>query len=339
MTIWQVAAGDGTRDYSDIFLRYGVILAGPGSEGNYLENRKIYNDPTDDSFRSFLRPLAEIVRVGDRVVLKRPSGSDWEVVAVGEVTSEYEYHSVFEDVDGWDLQHCRMVAWKVPPKPLKVPGLRRGTLVRVNNASSIAQIEHLWSSGVAVERHPIPAEPATISVEELIDSLIEEGLPANTAETITSTIWRLKRTAKWYSGHGDSVGEHEIRTFLIVPLLTSLGWAEQRIRIEWRKIDITIFDRPYSDSARPLVIIESKRHRDGLRYAPEQARTYSEEYPSCRAFLISDGTRYKLFRRTKDNWIFSAYMNLLSLKRDYPFDKKVEGACGFFVHLLAREAI
>lgn len=44
MTIWQVAAGDGSKNYADIFLQFGVILVGPGSEGDYFKNRAIYKE-------------------------------------------------------------------------------------------------------------------------------------------------------------------------------------------------------------------------------------------------------------------------------------------------------
>ena len=32
-TVWQVAAGPWDRDYTDVFLRYGVALIGPGDPG------------------------------------------------------------------------------------------------------------------------------------------------------------------------------------------------------------------------------------------------------------------------------------------------------------------
>ena len=61
MKIWQVAAGDGSRDYADVFLRFGVILVGPGSEGNYFSNEDAYNNPDSWAYRPFIRPLAEEV--------------------------------------------------------------------------------------------------------------------------------------------------------------------------------------------------------------------------------------------------------------------------------------
>ena len=329
MTIWQVAAGDGNHDYADVFLRFGVILVGPGSEGDYFFNRDAYE------FReSWPRSLAENLAIGELVVLKRAYGRDWEIVAVGEITSEYCYNNVFCDVEGWDLQHCRRVSWKTPVSQVIIGGLRRGTLYRVNNQQAIDDIRTVWSTGNEVFSEPIPTEPDEINDDQLIDSLMAEGLPVQNAEVIVNTIWRLRRVAKWYNSHSSDVGEHEIRTFLIVPLLISMGWAEQKIKIEWNNIDVTLFDAPYSKQSNPLLIIESKRLWAGLQYAPEQAMSYAQSYPTCKQLIVSDGIRYKLFHRTGDEWSYAAYMNLLAPKRSHPYEPDVDGAVSFFLALI-----
>lgn len=339
MKIWQVAAGDGSRDYADVFLRFGVILVGPGSEGNYFSNKDAYNNLESWAYRPFISPFAEEVAKGDLVVLKRPSGYNWEIIAVGEVVSEYLFKDVFGDVDGWDLQHCRQVEWKTPASQTIISGLRRGTLVGVNHPNAVAGVEQVWSAGNKMTAIPIPDEPEEISVDQLIDSLMVEGLSGQSAELIANTIWRLRRVAKWYSSHGSDVGEHEIRTFLIVPLLTSLGWAEQKVKIEWNNIDVALFDAPYSKHSKPLIIIESKRLWDGLRYAPDQAASYATAYPACDRFIVSDGIRYKLFKRSGDQWQYSAYMNLLAPKRVHPYEPGVDGAVSFFLNVIPKGAI
>jgi hypothetical protein len=85
----------------------------------------------------------------------------------------------------------------------------------------------------------------------VIEALIVDGLPGQRAELIATTVWRLRRMAKWYSEHSADVGEHEIRTFLIVPLLISLGWPEQKMKIEWDNMDVVLFDSVYRKNARP----------------------------------------------------------------------------------------
>jgi len=44
MNYWQVAAGDGRRDYSEVFLNYGVIRIGPGDPGDYFKNKDYYKN-------------------------------------------------------------------------------------------------------------------------------------------------------------------------------------------------------------------------------------------------------------------------------------------------------
>lgn len=327
MTIWQVAAGDGDHDYADVFLQFGVILVGPGSQGDYFSNQDVYESRT-------ISRLAENLAVDDLVALKRAHGGDWQIVAVGKITSEYLFENVFCDVEGWELQHCRRVSWKTPVDNAIIGGLRQGTLFRVNHPQAIIEIKEIWSTGNEVFSEPIPDEPDDISDDNLIDSLVAEGLPVQNAEVIVSTIWRLRRVAKWYNSHGSDVGEHEIRTFLIVPLLISMGWAEQKIKIEWNKIDTTLFDAPYSNESNPLLIIDSKRLWSGLQYALKQAMSYAQSYPTCRQLIVSDGIRYELFQRIGDNWSYAAYMNLLAPKRSHPYKSDVDGAVSFFLALI-----
>ena len=82
MNVCQVAAGDGSRDYADIFLKFGVILVGPGSEGNYFKNKTVYNDPQHQSHRPFIYTIAEQLQKNDLVILKKPASQQWEFLAV-----------------------------------------------------------------------------------------------------------------------------------------------------------------------------------------------------------------------------------------------------------------
>ncbi|MEM2111512.1 MAG: hypothetical protein QXX08_06505 [Candidatus Bathyarchaeia archaeon] len=339
MTIWQVAAGDGSRDYADIFLQFGVILVGPGSEGNYFDNKETYLNQQHWTYRPFIPTIAEQMKQGDLVILKKPHGNEWEIIAVGEVISDYIHTETFGDVDGWDLQHCRKIKWKIPHKKTIISGLRRGTLFAVNRQDPIVEAQNIWNDGREQISEDIPDPTKEITVDELIDSIMEYGLPVTSSELIASTIWKLKRIAKWYSWHGADVGEHEIRTFLIVPLFTSVGWAEQKIKIEWNNIDVSIFDSPYSKKSKPILLIESKRLGDGLLYAPSQAQQYAKQFPECRIFIVSDGIRYKLYERENNDWKYSAYMNLMSPKKKHPYYKDVKGAVDFFLKIMSSRTI
>jgi hypothetical protein len=333
MNYWQIAVGDGSRDYSDVFFKFGVILVGHGRYGNYFENKELYTGP---DLPAFIRVFSEMIQEEDLVILKKPHGKQWEILAVGQVKSDYSYEEVFGDVDGWDLQHCRRVHWKKPAKHAIVEGLRRGTLSKVNKAELKGISAEIWEKGEESDKplQSLPKPQKEIQLDQLIDSLMVFGLSANNAELITNTIRKLKRLANWYNSQGRDVGEHEIRTFLIAPLITALGWAEQRIKIEWHNLDLVIFDQPYSDGAEPKIIIESKRLWDGLLYAPDQARKYAKNFEKCDYFIVTDGIRYKLFECGKRDWQYAAYVNLLSLKERHPIFEQVNGAFEFFRKML-----
>ena len=84
MQYWQVGAGyggesGGGRNYSDVFLDYGVMLIGPGEYGDYREQRPQLR-AGKGRMREVIR-FVEGVKVGDVVALKRPygavSGKSW----------------------------------------------------------------------------------------------------------------------------------------------------------------------------------------------------------------------------------------------------------------------
>jgi len=103
MNVWQVAAGDGSRDYADIFLKFGVILVGPGSEGNYFENKHIYNDPNHWSYRPFIpHPTCKIFIVSDgiRYKLFKKDDNQWNYCAYMNLMVPKQRHPYLKEVKG-----------------------------------------------------------------------------------------------------------------------------------------------------------------------------------------------------------------------------------------------
>lgn len=138
MNYWQVAAGEGARDYSSVFLQYGVMLIGAGDPGPYFQNKGYYAGHR--GWRAQVVAFAERVAREDIVILKRPHHRQWQIQAVGRVTGDYEYLEQFDDVEGWNLQHCRRVEWVYPLKvqddaekreKILVEGLSMGTFKRL----------------------------------------------------------------------------------------------------------------------------------------------------------------------------------------------------------------
>jgi len=154
---------------------------------------------------------------------------------------------------------------------------------------------------------------------------------------------RLRRLADWYARVGEGLGEHEIRTFVVIPLLLALGWPEQRIRIEYKHADIALFSLPFSyRHAKVQRIVETKRVYAALGSSPvAQAARYADSEPACDSIVVTDGFRWKLFERGFDEdegvvtpWRAVAYADIRRMRDRHPFEPRVGGADRLFLSLL-----
>ena len=327
VTHWQIAAGSESRDYSRDFLKYGLAFVGIHKKQSTL--------------------MAQ-VDLGDFMILRQGLS---HIAAVGQVVDRDGKHrgegdkQWLKDYDGWNLPAYCYVDWHVPPAPVPVSGggLTRGTIRRINTASLIAQAQKIYRDSPdqpIVASEPPPPQP--VSDSTILSFLISEGLRPAAAEDLTTAFRRIRLLAQYYYDQDDwkDVREHETRTFLIMPLLLALGWAEQQIKIELGtgdggRIDVACFSRPYRRDAngKPnhdqcVLILESKGFTHGLYYAPEQAYRYAKSFPSCRALVVSNGYCYKAYyRKDEDEFASSpsAYLNLLNPTEKYPLDPNVDG--------------
>ena len=337
MTFWQIAAGSTGRDYSEDFLRFGLAFVGGAVQAAAIAR----------------------VRPGDTVLLKRGMSM---VIAVGEAVErggkctgkgDKEW---LKDFDGWSLPAYCYVRWHRPDVPILTTGLTRATIQEVRQA-------HLQQMARAVLQEVPPLSETTlepvptnkIEDTEILSFLIREGLRPSSADELTTTLRRIRLLAKYYYDlwQWDDVREHETRTFLIVPLLLALGWAEQQMKIELGvgggRVDIACFARPYRRDASGVandsdcvLLLESKGFGSGLSYAPAQAHAYAANFPSCRVVVVSNGYCYKTYERTEEGDFSltpSAYLNLLDPRDRYPLDPAhVGGALEVLRHLLPRVA-
>jgi len=323
---WQIAAGSKGRDYADRFIRHGMAFVGG-----------------DDQVAT-MRGVA----VGNIVLLKRGMS---EVVAVGEIVQRNGAHrgeddkEWLRDFDGWDLRAYCYVDWRVPAKPLQTDGLTRATIQRVLQEKHRKLADSLLS--LPVQRfEPEPERTATITDEQLLEFMIVQGLRPSAADELTNTIRKIRLLADYYYKQSwwEDVREHETRTFLVVPLLLALGWAEQQVKIELPcsggRIDVACFLRPFQRKNEDCVLLmETKDFGSGLDYAPDQARAYAADFPNCQALVVTNGYCYKTFFRVQDTNAFSqkpsAYLNLLKPRDRYPLDPQhTEGALGVIKWLL-----
>lgn len=330
---WQVASGSRGRDFAEDFLEHGMAFVGG-----------------DDNIGAMKQ-----VKLSDVMILKRGNS---RIAAVGRVVERGGKHVGVDDkewleVDGWYLPAYCYVRWHRPSQDVEVGGLTRKTMERAHQheLQEIAR-QILTECPSYASRITDPPPTREVSDEEILEFLIQEGLSPTVAEDLTSALRRVRLLARYYRDRSrwEDVREHETRTFLILPVLLALGWSEQQMKIELgtrggKRIDIACFSRAYyrkengeANNEDCALIIESKGFDSGLHYANDQAVAYAENFPSCRAVLVSNGYSYKAFERDATGAFSqkpSAYLNLLNPRDRYPLDpEQVDGALGVLRLLL-----
>ncbi|MBL7152475.1 MAG: hypothetical protein ISS79_02070 [Phycisphaerae bacterium] len=336
--VWQIAAGEPARNYADLFLRHDIMFLGPGRDGPYDEEvyRKVIEQGrwTKQKIRTIERFVME-VKAGDIVLLRNGK----QVVSIGVAAEEeYEYNEAFDDVLGWDLQHTRRVIWQhhliVELKQIQKESPLYGNVIgpmsmftAVKKRRILDQLQSLFGQCQSRPLKPSPEKlPEPLSLEELGEQLFSKGLPNDSVERVILAIQRQRRLAKWYDECGrESIRpkEHEVVAHMILPLMLALGWAEQLLAVEWRKIDLAGFSHTPTIPENCCLVCEAK----GLERALEekvfdQAVKYAEGLKpnNCGKILLTDGVRLYLYQRKEDGkWTTSpdGYLNVKSIRTDH----------------------
>ena len=238
------------------------------------------------------------------------------------------------DFDGWELEAWCNVEWHKFETPFPTTGLTRSTMQAVYKQHLIEMAERAIveiPQCAFYEPEPLPTD--AVYYDELIDELIDFGLRSAAAEDLAQALKRIRRLALFYNNRERGLTkEHEARSFLVLPLLLALGWAEQQIQIELAvpgvgRADVVCFRRPvksFDQDKDCALIIETKNLDQGLDYAPEQAHRYAEKFPTCDVVLVTNGYCYKAFKRQEGAASFplkpTAYLNVISPTKRYPLD-------------------
>jgi hypothetical protein len=330
---WQVAAGGVGREYSGEFLRYGLAFVGK-------PQRAAMEQVQPDDILLLKRGLSVVTAVG------RAVERDGKCVGYGD-------RQWLRDFDGWDLPSYCNVEWHAPAEPIQTSALTRATIQRVNQPHLVALADSVLASvPAATEIAADPPPTRHVEDAEILEFLIREGMRPAQAEDLTAAFRRIRLLATYYyeNCRWSDVREHETRTFLIMPLLLALGWAEQQVKIELGvsggRVDVACFSRPYrrdergkANDADCILLLESKDFSSGLNYAPDQAKGYAENFPSCQVVVVSNGYCYKTYLREGSRFSTSpaAYLNVLKPQDRYPLDpENVDGCLSVLRCLLPR---
>jgi hypothetical protein len=330
--IWQHASGDTDRDYSEQCIKWGVILNGPGSCGKWPDCVDVLRR-WERSERKItdLRRFAEAMKDGDLVVLRLGTAT---VPAVGQIVGAYEWQDDFGDIDGWDLQHVRRVRWLWSdlnsPKVFDTYALKQGDTTQRLNEGPVTK----WLLSLAVPPRLLNQPPAKlpssehneISVAEISEFLFDNGVASSSITNLVNEIGELVRIAKWYLRSGKP-SEHETVAYLVVPLLRALGWTPQRMAVEWKNVDVALFDQLPREDESLRVVVEAKKMGNACLTARGQAVSYADGKTGCNRLIVTDGLRYGVYARhgTRETFRLHAYLNLTRLRRNYPI-YECEGA-------------
>ena len=302
--VWQIGAGEANRSYADTFLNHGVALIGPGDPGPWSADRY----PIEKGAR-FVRTFATGVRKGDIMLLREGRST---IRAVGIVAGGYQHLPVFDDVNGWDLQHCRRVHWfdLTERHDFRTPvfGANPSRLSRVYK-DEVKQyaIRFVASPPTECQDRMLPDLP-----EEEAD-LAPEDIPADLREVIREML-DLARHYRKSAATSGWPEERETVAHLVIPFLRALGWSPERIAVEWRKIDLCLFGSLPRAPENCRFVIEAKRLAYGLQGGFGQAREYLAELGVERDVIATDGLRYRMYDAAND-FTPVAYANLRRLKR------------------------
>ena len=325
-TIWQQASGDGDRDYSDICLKWDVILNGPCDIGRWPGCAEVLRKRG----RSSLRRFCEKVKDGDLVVLRRGTS---EVLGVGCVVGGYEWNDEFGDIDGWDIRHVRRVRWlwrytdTKEPKEFETYALKWGGTTQKLNAGPVTDwLQSLQIPEQAIDLPladlPMPDGSSEVSLDDISEYLFDHGVASGSIAKLLGDIGELVGIAKWYQRSENPSGkpsERETVAYLVVPLLRALGWTPQRMAIEWNRVDLALFERLPRCDGSLMVVVEAKKMDDSCLTARSQAMSYAKGKGSCERLIVTDGLRYGVYvRHGSEEFPLYAYMNLTRLRHGYP---------------------
>lgn len=295
--IWQVSAGSSDRSYVNQFLEYGVALIGPGDAGAW---RPEHGD------HSFVGRFASELQEGD-VLLLRTGAS--VIQAVGIVASGYQYLPQFDDVNGWDLQHGRRVRWSSLPESQifdkQVFGANPARLSQVQSKKLVDYANrYVLSPPMEWQTRPLPNLP--------VEEPALETFPCELQDLIAQ-VNDLRDLYGDRGAFGKLPSENEIVAHYVVPFLRALGWPVERIAVEWRNVDVSVFTKLPRIPQHCYYLIEAKRLGAGVEGAVPQAVGYAKSRNIHCDVVVTDGIRYRMYEASKD-YAQVAYANLGRLK-------------------------
>ena len=131
------------------------------------------------------------------------------------------------------------------------------------------------------------------------------------------------RVAKWYRRTKQQPSEHETIAYLAAPLLRALGWTPQKMAIEWKFVDIALFDSMPRSEENLAVVVEAKTLGSSSLMAWDQGVAYCAKTTRtrCSRMVVTDGIAYAVYLKPPEGSFSrtpSGYLNLTRMMETYP---------------------
>ena len=335
--IWQIGTGEAGRRYDDLFLKYDVMLIGPGGHGTYDQSKYADAYEADTISKREWDQVARFyhqVQDGDLVVARRGH----EVFAVGIVADAEVHHDTrFDDIHGWDVSHYRRVAWLESASPQLIQlqsnassffsHLRSVATLNRADATVLGHVNQFLPLCKKRDLKPLPEEPPEVLNDaELASELFNRGVSHSDVTQVVQAIGKVRNLIRWYQSRSFRdyrPTEHEVVAHLILPIMLSLGWSEQLLAIEWGKRDLAAFSDVPTNYDNCKLVVEAKSMSHGLKGVVEQAISYTENLPNCDKILVTNGLRNFIYTRKSNDageyfWDTKSpcnYFNLAKLRK------------------------
>lgn len=329
--IWAIGAGDNDRAYYELFLHWDIIALGPGTYGFWDEQRyEKENKLEKHEFRD-LQLFYNEMKSGDIVVLRLGTRKICGIGRISTNEGNCAWYDDFGDIDGWDLQHTKRISWiwKIDENDKSDNGPEKnfkwGYTISKENIAIISSFIEKKRIELNTPITPLVKLPKTCIDKCKLRRLEVRELSEN--QNVVHGLEPLFEISRHYLKRlveGELMpSEDETRVYLVVPLLKSLGWSFRCMAVEWKNLDIALFENEKQLDANLLAIVEVKKFDISCLTAKDQVEGYAEKHgkKQCRLLILTDGMRYGVFTkeyRSSFTWRLYAYMNLNRLVESYP---------------------
>ncbi len=217
---------------------------------------------------------------------------------------------MFDDINGWDLQHSRRVRWCQLPEEHPFASAVFG--VNPPRCSRVWKEEVLDFAGRFLrsppnrwQAAPLPELPAEEPPLDVVPGVLA-GLVAQAADLVP-----LVQNPQAFGG---LPSEDELIAHFVVPFLRAFGWPPERIAVQWRHIDVAVFRTLPRTPESCYLVIEATRLGAGVEGALQLAIGYVGALGVPRDVVVTDGIRYRMYAGGHE-FEPAAYANLARLKR------------------------